>query len=221
MTKPFCNRKYCLLLFGMLLFVSCEREQEKEVLIAKGEVVTVDSTQNTPAVPDLAVEINRIVQAFQRKDTVILNAYINPEIGFYLIPGPGTIPHFEAMEAIDFSNGYLSYHQFGVAGSSPNILKKEMLPQYSCETFTWSEYGLYAGTGKSGRLTGIMEMQSLAGEEGHKGSAEDKAIAKRVDAVTTDVVLAEKDTDIVFGIALIAGRYYLTYLDLRDSYCDV
>ncbi len=218
MTKPIYNPKLCALLLGTALFVSCE--SDKEVPIAK-EVVTIDSTQSTPAIPDLAIEINRIIQAFQKKDTAVLNAYINPDLGFYLIPGPGTIPHFEAMETIDFSNGYLSYHQFGVSGTTLPMQRKEALPQYSCETFTWSEYGLFAGTGRSKRLTGIMEIQALAGEEDYKGSDEDKAIAKRVDAVTMDIVLAEKDTDIVFGVALIAGRYYLTYLDLRDSYCDV
>lgn len=168
---------------------------------------------------DFEAEIFDILNAFKTKDEKRLNARIDTSIGFYIIPGPGTLLHFEKSDYISFAEPLMAYHQFGVAEKVKyKIIEIDEFPEYSCENRKWNKNGLFLIRGNAHIFTNILDRQLLGGQ---KIVAGDPEIAKKIDPITKTVILAQKDSDIIFGVAEIKGRLILTYLDLSCTYCDI
>lgn len=164
-------------------------------------------------------EIYKIIKAFKKRDEKTLNKYINSSIGFYIIPGPGTLLHFEKIDSISFKNAYFAYHQFGsFDGSKHQKIIASKAPEYSCENLKWDRYGLFLIKGKTNIFKKILEMQILGGLDIDKTIF---LIAKKIDSITQTVYLTEKNSDIIFGFTKINGQVILTYLDLSQTYCDI
>ncbi|MCD9853412.1 hypothetical protein LUD75_01755 [Epilithonimonas sp. JDS] len=92
-------RKFILILFSISLF-SCKNEKEKNTNtnIQNEKIPIATKIQNPKA--ELENEIIKLIKAFKTKDEKALNSYIDTNIGFYLIPGPGTLLNFKKTNEI-------------------------------------------------------------------------------------------------------------------------
>ncbi len=205
-------------LFGMQ---SCELnvsgQQNENVTVAKK---TVLKSNKIDSKKELELEILKIISAFENKDEKTLNSYLDKDLGFYLVPGPGTLLHFEKSEKIDFSNDYISYHEFGKPGLGNYKIKYESFPRYDCENYTWDKYGIFVAKKYGSVLTGIIENpQNLV--EGKIYTKDEIESIRKVDKITKPVILTKKDGDISFGIAKFKDKYIITYFEIYQSYCDI
>ncbi len=169
---------------------------------------------------ELENEIIKIVKAFKTKNENILNKYIDASIGFYLIPGPGTQLNFKKTNAISFSDSYFSYHNFGSEEIQNYKPIYEDPPIYDCETYKWSKEGLFIDKDKITLFTSIIE-NPLNEENGISFSKDEIEAIKRMEKMSTQIYLTEKEGDIIFGIAKHNGKYIITFLNFSPSYCDV
>lgn len=217
-------KKYVFLLPVILL--SCNVAEEKKSENFRPEP-TVKITDSQTIVKPAAAEnnsseekiIQTIIKAFRSKDEKTLNALIDPQTGFYVRSGPGVLPHFEKWTKVDFSNPLMEYHKFGAPGDNNySIIRTDERPAYDCETFKWNKTGLFLMSVNLHPFNEVIRAQAAGGEE---PTPQDKAIADKLDPITTVVFLTEKDADIIFGFAKKDGRYILTWLDLFQTYCDI
>ncbi len=205
-------------LFGLQ---SCESKvsenQNQNTTIAKKIVLKSNKIDSKK---ELELEILKIISAFEKKDEKTLNSYLDKDLGFYLVPGPGTLLHFEKLEKIDFSNDYISYHEFGKPGLGNYKIKYESFPRYDCENYTWDKYGIFVAKKYGSVLTGIIENpQNLV--EGKIYTNDEIESIRKIDKITKPVILTKKDGDISFGIANYKDKYIITYLEIYQSYCDI
>lgn len=165
-------------------------------------------------------EIFKIIRAFAKRDQKTLNSYVDRNIGIYLVPGPGTLLHFERLDSIDFSNSYVTYHQFVKKVENEYRINYENLPTFDCESFTWNKYGLFVANEYGSILTGIIENPQNA-VEGKIYSEDEIKTIRNIDKITKSIILTQKDGDVHFGLAKLNGKYIITFLDIHESYCDI
>ena len=197
---------------------NAESEKVEEVnTIENKKSISSDSERSRDT--EFENEIVAIVNAFKNKDGAFLNRYIDAEIGFYIIPGAGTLRHFEKVDSLDFKDPQMEYHPFGKPENEKyKVIYTKKSPEYSCESQGWNRYGLFVISGKSNVFSNILYAQE---QDGWDISTQDRTIADKVDAITQTVFLTQKDSDIVFGISRKGNKYILTYLDLNYTYCDI
>lgn len=118
-------------------------------------------------------------------------------MGFYFIPGPGTILNFVMPEKISFDDGYFAYHQYGDKLIQHYKPIYENPPTYDCETYKWSKEGLFIDHEKVAIFTSIVE-NPLNEEYGISFSKDEIAKIKQMEKISTLVYLTEKDGDIAF-----------------------
>ncbi len=210
---------FMLLIVFFLGFQSCDLITSAK----QNESNTIDNNIVTPkkidAKKELELEIRKISSAFENKDEKTLNTYVDKDLGFYLVPGPGTLLHFEKLEKIDFSNSYIAYHQFGKQLGDSKV-KYESFPSYDCENYEWDKYGIFVGRKYGSILTWIIENpQNLV--EGKIYTKEEIETIHQIDKITKRVIITKKDGDISFGIAKVKDKYIITYLEIYQSYCDI
>ena len=210
-----------VLTFAIVQLTSCvEKSAESEKATVKTETPKVSAVKEINAKDEFENELIKIIRAFANHDQKTLNTYIDPNVGIYLIPGPGTLLHFERLDSIDFTNPYIQYHKFVTEQSASEKISYETLPTFDCENFTWNKYGLFVAKEYGSILTFIIQNPQNAVEGKVYSEAEIKTI-NNIDKITRSIILAEKDTDVHFGLAKLNGRYIITFLDLHESYCDV
>lgn len=216
-------KRLSLLLLIPVLFglQSCEpkvsENQNQNTTIAKK--TTLKATK-IDAKKELELEILKIISAFESKDEKALNSYLNKDLGFYLVRGPGSLLHFEKLEKIDFSNSYIAYHQFGKPDLENYKIKYETFPTYDCENFKWDKYGVFVASKYGSILTWIIENpQNLV--PGKVYTSDEIERIRKIDKITKSVIIAKKDGDISFGIAKFKNKYVITYLEIYQSYCDI
>ena len=215
-------RKFILILFSISLF-SCKNEKEKNekntnTNIQNEKIPVATKIQNPKS--ELENEIIKLLKAFKTKDEKTLNSYIDTNIGFYLIPGPGTLLNFKKTDEISFSDANVSYHKFGSNETHNYKPIYENPPTYDCETYKWSKEGLFIDKERVDIFTSIVE-NPLNKEYDISFSKDEVAEIKQMEKISTQVYLTEKDGDIVFGIAKYNGKYIITFLNFSPSYCDV
>ncbi|GAA4149912.1 hypothetical protein GCM10022217_02390 [Chryseobacterium ginsenosidimutans] len=209
-------------IFLILLFFSCKNEK-KSINSNSSKTEVEKQNINLPNVNreknNEKTEILTIINAFEKKDEKTLNEFINPSVGFYIIPGPGTLLHFDKQNKISFKNPNIEYHNFGNPEETEyQIIQTNKFPKYSCENQKWDKNGLFLIRGNSNVFSNILEMQILGGQ---KIEPNNKEMATRIDSITETIFLTKKDGDIIFGFAKIDGQLILTYLDLSQTYCDI
>jgi hypothetical protein len=206
----------------ILLFFSCKNEKKSTNLNStktKIEKQNIQLPNVNGEISNEKIEILTIINAFEKKDEKTINEFINPSIGFYIIPGPGTFLHFEKLDKINFTNPYIKYHKFGnFKETKYQIIQTDKFPQYSCENQKWDKYGLFLIRGNSNIFNKILQKQIFGGQ---KIEANSNEIAKKIDSITETVFLTKKNSDIIFGFTKINGQIALTYLDLSQTYCDI
>ena len=211
---------FFIILISFLLQSCAQKSLESEKSSSESliQIDTIKSEINPK--DELENEIRKIITAFEKKDELTLNTYLDKDIGLYLIPGPGTLLHYEKLTSLDFSNAIIAYHQFGKESEKNYEFKYENFPRYDCEYFEWDKYGLFVASEYRSILTGIIKNpQNVI--EGKIYTEEEIKIIEAIDKITRSVMLTKKDGDINFGIAKLNGKYIITYLDIHESYCDV
>lgn len=207
-----------ILLFLLCYILSCKKEEIKTVSVPKQDTAKT-ATKTIIKNSDQEQFILDVIAGFKNKDAKFLNSLIDPKVGFYIIPGPGTLMHFEAMDKIDFTNNYLYYHKFGALTTTKYKLQAtNHSPEYDCDNQKWDKYGLFLITGDYPVFENILIRQEMGQME---VNPQDIVFAKRIDAITKTVYFTEKDSDVVFGFAKKDGRYIITYIDVQKTYCDI
>ncbi len=209
-----------IFIFIVLIIFSCKNETKENTIKLDSPTITIEQQNRSRASVEVEKdEIIAIINAFKNKDEKALNERIDTNVGFYIIPGSGTLLHFEKLDKISFTIPLFKYHRFGnIEKNNYKIIDVDKGPEYSCEDEKWDKYGLFLIGGKSTIFSNILDGQILGGQENEPNSRE---IAKSIDAITKTVFLTEKNSDIIFGIAKIHGKTILTYLDLSRTYCDI
>lgn len=212
---------FLLLISCFLGLQSCERKVSGQ----QNENTTMDKNislkpNRIDSKKQLELEILKIASAFENKDEKTLNTYLDKDLGFYLVPGPGTLLQYHKLEKIDFSNGYIAYHQFGKPLGDSFKMKYETFPIYDCENFEWDKLGIFVSSKYGSILTWIVENpQNLV--EGKIYTKEEIESINKIDKITRPVIITKKDGDISFGIAKVKDKYIITYLEIYQSYCDI
>ncbi|OAH69300.1 hypothetical protein AXA65_14770 [Chryseobacterium sp. FP211-J200] len=219
-----------LSLFVLTAFLSCQNEKKEESINKQSEIIVPEKRlPKLPKLPknenentklELENEIFKVINAFKTKDEKTLNSYIDANVGFYLIPGPGTLLNFVTMDKISFDNAHISYHKFGDESIQRYKPIYENPPTYDCETYKWSKEGLFIDNEKITIFTYIVE-NPLNNEYDISFTKDEIAKIKQMEKISKLVHLAEKEGDIVFGIAKHNGKYIITFLNFSQSYCDV
>lgn len=203
---------------------SCQNEKKQKSTREQTEKIVpekkIPKNKNSNDKLELENEIFKVLNAFKTKDEKTLNSYIDVNVGFYFIPGPGTLLNFVMQEKISFDDGHFAYHQYGDKSIQHYKPIYENPPTYDCETYKWSKEGLFIDDEKVAIFTSIVE-NPLNEEYGISFSKDEIAKIKQMEKISTLVYLTEKDGDIVFGIAKHNGKYIITFLNFSQSYCDV
>lgn len=210
-----------ILLLLLCFILSCKKEKIKSISPVSIDSIKPATKSEVKVDKQLSEEefIDSVVMAFKNKNEKYLNSLIDPEYRFYIIPGPGTLMHFDLMEKIEFSQAYLNYHNFGVPnGKLPKLQYSSETPQFDCETQKWDKYGLYRITGNIKVFENILVGQEMGQWE---VNPDDRIIAKKLDPITKSVYFTEKDSDVIFGFAQVNGRYILIYVNVQPTYCDI
>lgn len=167
----------------------------------------------------LDLSITEIIKAFDSKDSAMINQYVHPDYGVFILFRMGIIDQYKEVDKLDFDKpvpGYLPYSDFKI---DLNI-RFQKLPKFDCGSEEWSKQGLYCDTTKIDNLLSQTEI-NLKEFIGKEISEDVVSRLKDIESRSYRVVLADSDGgELIFYVTLIDGRWYFTILDRVSSDCS-
>lgn len=198
-----------------LFIASCGQGQKKE--IQKKDSVEVVAPVTIQEQNELSEVITRFVRAYISKDSQMVNALINPDLGFTVIYRPGAADSFVKIDSIDFNKPIPDYFPY------PNILNEyvlvyEKLPEYDCGTEKWNKLGFICDTtSHPNQLSNIVAFEKEFDEATF--SEEQLEEIEKAEQESFRVILTSA-TPLVFHVQKYKGRWYVTTLDRAYAGCD-
>jgi hypothetical protein len=159
-----------------------------------------------------------VVKAFKEKDASTINSLIPKDKGLIVLFKPGTMNKYGKTDQIDFEKPlpeYLPNYHF----VTDYKIKFESLPVYDCEAMKWSKHGLYCDSVNiDSLLSGTAVNLNKFG--GDSISATEIMSFVELEKTSRRIVLSDNDKgELVFYLALINNKWYLTILDTVTSDC--
>jgi len=160
-----------------------------------------------------------VVSAFRARDQARLNRFVHPKYGVIVIYREGVFNEFKTVSRIDFEHPVPEYFAYPkIRGKAQ--LRYAALPVYDCERNAWSKTGLFCDPKHRDTLLSntAVNLREYRGD-----NIAQKMIGRfrALEAKSVRVVLVDADgRDLVFYLARIGGRWYLTILDRVSSDCS-
>lgn len=168
---------------------------------------------------DFEVSAIEIIMAFDSKDSDVINQYIYPDFGLFVLFRMGVLDDYRKTNKFDFDKpipGYLPYFPFKI---DLNI-KFQELPEFDCGSENWSKIGLFCDTIRKDNLLSQTAINLNEYREENipiETIEEFKAIEKQSHRV---VLVDDEGGELIFHITLIKNKWYLTIIDRVSSDCS-
>ena len=161
----------------------------------------------------------QVIRAFQNQDSTSLDALIHPETGLVIVYAPGIHSIYTRVSSIqEFTAQGLFFQMDSLP--TPGRIQWESLPRYECITLSWDKLGLFCDTTlqddllvRIPRMIRIFDLGDISDAEIERMD-QLSVISKRV------IYAVDDEKKIVFYLAKINQRWYLTALDLIAGDCS-
>lgn len=169
------------------------------------------------------IAVFKVIKAFENKDAGVLNGMINKDFSLYVIHRNGTFDQYAQFDKVEFdSQEYISYvfDYSNFEFANDYSVKYDELPEFSCDTEVWTKKGLFCDIDlKDNILTRTAEnLRKYADADIDAGTILGfHKIEKKNRRV---VLINEKGQSLIFYLAKIKKRWYLTILDRVSGDCS-
>ncbi|MBL7811367.1 MAG: hypothetical protein JNL57_04005 [Bacteroidetes bacterium] len=166
----------------------------------------------------LRVAVNEVFSALSKRDTAVVQNYIHPVYGFWMIVRPGAIDYLVHEKTL--SRGWT---KSGRIGRLDSVLPLQLgkAPVFHCETNTWNRAGFFVDTLRNdNRLLQVVQFLN----EQHLQKFTPVEISSIYTLLATDVKVVytkdREDLGVTFQLSWIGGRWWLSVLNLVESDCS-
>jgi hypothetical protein len=125
--------KHLNILLIIVLLASCNSQRHEETKVGTTSVSTTEKEQ-TPATSEFQNAFAKFFDALKESDTTMLNQFIHPEYGLWVIEQPGAMPKMTQVYDIrKFGREYQNRSFFTIASEIKQCdLTEEPLPTFDC-----------------------------------------------------------------------------------------
>jgi hypothetical protein len=156
----------------------------------------------------------KFIKAFNQKNTLEVNKYLNLEYGFFVIDNPGAftvVKHFESFGEIMEMEGEYDIAHLKVLKVDCD-LKNGKKPYYDCEKESWDKEGCFLEEAPESRITYYYETM-VEYELADSNIVKDEIIlSKKSDSMITHLVY-NTETNVGFYFGKINDEWYLLCID--------
>lgn len=163
--------------------------------------------------------IIEIIKAFDSNDSKLINKYLHPDYGLFVLFRRGVMDEYQHIEDFDFKNPVPEYLPF--FGFKINLsIDYTSLPLYDCDSGKWSKTGLFCDTLMIDTLLSNTA-KNLIKWRGDKIAQSEIDTINKLEKSSHRIVLIDNDEgELIFYLTLINEKWYFTILDRVSSDCS-
>ena len=188
----------------------------KKIFIILVFSVLIPSIEIKAQSSKLEDKIIQIINAFDAKDSVLINNFIHPDYGLMIVFRLGVFNQYEKRNNIDFNKPVAAYFPFEI----DTTINFQALPTFDCESYQWSKTGLYCDTTQRDHLLSKTAISLIKYAEVNIPTETVESF-KELESKSHRIVLIDnEDGELIFYLTLIGDNWYLTMLDRIASDCS-
>ena len=203
--------------------ISCVKKNNESIKNKTNDSLKVEKvvSQEKPHEVTLDEAIVEIIKAYQQKDNVKINSYINKKYGITFLYARGAFNNIGTSEDFSFAQPVPDYLPYVVDFKTNYKITHSTLPEFDCGTETWNKpVGIYVDTKKHDKTLSSVAKSEVEYIDKDAWSNAEIMNFEEIENNSHKVILISKDQDaFIFYVAPIDGKYYLTAID-RFEVCS-
>ena len=171
---------------------------------------------------DFKKACNSVLLSISKKQALGLNSYINPTYGVYVLYRIGVPDEYQNLKKLDGNPPFSFETQTAsVSDLKKYSLKYGKLPVYDCDKGKWNKKGCVSDSTK--RFKSISEIAAFHMKyDGVKVSKKSMDAIKYIEQNSRKVIFTgSKGEGVIFYLAYINGKWWLSILDTVTTDCSV